>query len=271
VSEYFQVDAVERSSRELVLRVTVIDGNPNAFHLERNFALMLALDAAERDSPLTRDIARQLGYSGNLYDDDVDYDDVESALATLSAQYIDQVEIVATENLNPTAFTCDSGIGWTAGDGIGSTATYRLLFTTARWIEHIEAGDRWTSAAYDTSYGEELDRDYVVEVLERAAERIVLRVKPIPPHAEPVSDSPRFALGLLVERARATPYTFGSSIPALEVHDAEVMNAAAPDYIESVVQRDSEGDTVTLEVVVADPSSLEAFEPGMRWLAYGFA
>jgi hypothetical protein len=286
VSEYFQVDAVERSSRELVLRVTVIDGNPNAFHIERNFALMLALDAGSRDNPLTRDIARQLGYSGNLYDDDVSYEDIESTLATLSAHYIDQVEIVATENLNPTARASDSGsIGWTAGAGIGSTATYRLLFTQGRWIEHIKAGDRWTSAAYDTSYGEELDREYLVEVLERAAERIVLRVRPISPHADPVSDSPRFALGLLVERAqvpsqtsprrlspatRASIWAAGSGLPALEFQDDDVMIAAAPDYIESVVQSDSEGGTVTLDVVVTDPSTIEAFEPGLRWLAFGF-
>ena len=59
MSEYFQVDVVARSFRELVLRVEVIDGNPNAFHIERNCALLMALDAEPRDNAFTRDLANQ--------------------------------------------------------------------------------------------------------------------------------------------------------------------------------------------------------------------
>jgi len=72
MTERFQVDVLERTDRELVLRLTAIDGNATAFYVQRNFAMALALHAECRDSPLTRDVARQLGYEGNLHDD---YDD----------------------------------------------------------------------------------------------------------------------------------------------------------------------------------------------------
>ena len=273
MSEYFQVDVVARSFRELVLRVEVIDGNPNAFHIERNCALLMALDAEPRDNALTRDLADQLGceFSLSCYLGDVEA--MEMALGTIAAQYIEQVEIIATENLNPTAVTTPAGtIGWRQGHGIGSVATYRIRFTQARWIEHINAGSDWTSMAWDMTYGEELDRSFEVEVIEREGSRIVLRVKPIDEYADPVSDGARFVLGLLVERARVTPLRFGDSLPALEVHVDDVMNAAAPMVIQSVARRTTEdGDTGTLEVAVTDPASIAAFEPGMRWVALGFA
>jgi len=272
MSEYFQIDVVERSFRELVLRVEVIDGNPNAFHIERNCALLMALDAEPRDNALTRDVADQLGceFDSSSYLGDVDA--MEKALGTIAPQYVEQVEIIATENLSPTAVTTPAGtIGW-RGDGIGSVATYRILFTQARWIEHINAGGDWTSMAWDMTYGEELDRSFEVDVIERDGARIVLRVKPIDEYADPASDSPRFVLGLLVERARATPRRFGDSLPALEVDVDDEMNAAAPTYIDSVARHATEdGATVTLEVAVTDPASIAAFEPGMRWVAFGFA
>ena len=273
MSEYFQVDVVERSVRELVLRVEVIDGNPSGFHIERNCALLMALDAEPRDNALTRDLAGQLGCEFNLSGYLGDVDAMEKALGTIAAQYIERVEIIATENLNPTAVTTPTGsIGWRQGDGIGSVATYRVLFTEARWIEHINAGGDWTSMAWDMTYGEELDRSFEVEVIEREGVMIVLRVKPIDEYADPASDSARFALGLLVERASATPQRFGDSLPALEVQVDDEMNAAAPNYIQSVERRTTEdGATVTLEVAVTDPASIAAFEPGMRWIAFGFA
>jgi hypothetical protein len=273
MSEYFQVDVVARSFRELVLRVEVIDGNPNGFHIERNCALLMALDAEPRDNALTRDLADQLGCEFNLSSYLGDVDAMEKALGTIAVQYIEQVEILATENLNPTAVKTPAGtIGWRQGDGIGSVATYRILFTEARWMEHINAGADWTSMAWDMTYGEERDRSFEVEVIEREGSRIVLHVKAIDEYADPASDSARFALGLLVERASVTPQRFGDSLPALEVQVDDVMNAAAPNYIQSVARRTTEdGDAVTLEVAVTDPACIVAFEPGMRWVALGFA
>jgi len=124
---YFQVEAVERSFRELVLRLTVISGNPDTFNIERNFAVKLALDA-EMDSPLTRDVARQLGSEGNLHDDPDDFDDMEKALGTLAFQYVEKVEIIATDKLHPTAKKLETGtIQWERDDDqIDSSATYRI-------------------------------------------------------------------------------------------------------------------------------------------------
>ena len=108
-----------------------------------------------------------------------------------------------------------------------------------------------------------------MEVVARDGARIALRVKPMSEHADPVSDSARFALGLLAERAEIAPGMF--SLPAMEVQDDDEMIDAAPNYIESVARRETDGDTVTLEVVVTDPEHIAAFQPGMRWIAYGFA
>jgi len=125
------------------------------------------------------------------------------------------------------------------------------------------------------SYGEEWYRNYQVEVLECAETRIILRVNPVSEYADPVSDRARFVLGLLLERSQATPRKFGESLPALDQLDHAAMTAAAPEYIASVARRESESesdsDSVTLEVIVTDAESLAHFEPGMRWLAFGFA
>lgn len=61
------------------------------------------------------------------------------------------------------------------------------------------------------------------------------------------------------------------SLPAMEVQEDDVMIGVAPRYIEAVARRKADGDAVTLEVVVIDPAHIAAFEPGMRWSAFGFA
>jgi len=267
---YFQVEAVERSFRELVLRLTVISGNPDTFNIERNFAVKLALDA-EMDSPLTRDVARQLGSEGNLHDDPDDFDDMEKALGTIAVQYVEKVEIIATEKLHPTAKKLETGtIQWERDDDqLDSSATYRLLFTKSEWIEHIKAGDTWDSIAYDMSNWEESERGYLIEVLERDAKKIALRATPLREDESAAPANARVALGVLVERAQATPRFFDDSVPDVDVFDDDAMNAAAAEHIESVTSRDTDGNTVTLEVVVADPAILATFEPGMRWAAFG--
>jgi len=268
---YFQVEAVERSFRELVLRLTVISGNPDTFNIERNFAVQLALNDAT-DSPLSRDVARQLGSEGNLHDDPDDFDDMEKALGTIAVQYVEKVEIIATDKLPPTAKTLETGtIRWEErnDDQLGATATYRLLFTKAQWIDHIKVGDSWESIAYDISNWEESERGYGVEVLERDDRKIVLRATPLREDESAAPASARFVLGVLVERARDTPRLFGDSVPELDVFEDEAMIAAAKKHIESVTCRDTDGDTVTLEAVVTDPAMIEKFEPGMRWAAFG--
>lgn len=267
---YFRVDVLERAFRELVLRLTVITGNPDAFQIERNFAVQLALND-EIDSPLTRDVARQLGSEGNLHDDSDDYHALEKALGTIAFQYVEQVEIIATDKLHPSAEKLETGtIRWERDDDqIGSTATYRLLFTKAEWIQHIKAGDSWESIAYDISNWEESERGFGVEVLERDGAKIVLRVKPILECESAVPASAHFALGVLVERAQATPRLFDDSVPELDIFEDDAMLAAAQEHIESITRRETDGDTVTLEVAVTDPAMIEKFEPGMRWAAFG--
>jgi hypothetical protein len=267
---YFQVEAVERSFRELVLRLTVISGNPDSFHIERNFAVKLVLDA-ETDSALTRDVARQLGSSDNLYDDSADYDAMEKALGTIAVRYVEQVEIIATDKLHPTAKKLQTGtIQWERDDAqIGSSATYRLLFTKAQWIEHIDDGASWDSIAYDVSNWEESERGFLIEVLERDGKTIVLRTTPILTVESAAPVSARFALGVLVERAAASPRFFEDSVPELDVFDDDAMNAGANEHVESVTCRETDGDTVTLEVVFTDPAIIAKFETGMRWAAFG--
>jgi hypothetical protein len=271
VSEYFQVQAVTCADRELVLRVEVIDGNADGFSTARNVAVLLAIDANWKCG-LARDVARQFGFAGDLYDDDGAVDRLEKALGTIAVDYVEKVEIIATEKLPLTAETFDSGaIQWERdGEQIGCAATYRLLFTKPQWVAHIRAGDSWTSMAYDVSYAEESERAQSIEVLERQGATIVLRAKPILEFVTPAPASARFALGVLIERARVTPRTFGDSLPDLEVHENDVMTEAAPEYIASVTERERDGDTVTLEIVVKDPATIAAFEVGMRWSAFGF-
>jgi len=269
---YFQVEAVERSFRELVLRLTVISTNPDGFYIDRNFAVQLALNAAI-DSPLTRDVARQLGSEGNLHDAPDDFDAMEKALGTIAYQYVEQVEILATDKLHPTARKLETGtIRWEDRDDdqLDSTATYRLLFTKAQWIDHIKVGDSWDSIAYDISNWEESERDYGVEVLERDGTKIVLRAKRILEHEEDLAPaSARFVLGVLIERAEATRTLFGDSVPIVDIFKDDAMIAAAQEHIKSVACRETDGDTVTLEAVVTDPAMIEKFEPGMRWAAFG--
>ena len=269
---YFQVEAVERSFRELVLRLTVISGNPDTFNIERNFAVLLALDTDTRDNSLSRDVAHQLGSEGNLHDDPDDFDDMEKSLGTIAFQYVEKVEIIATDKLPPTAKTLETGtIRWEErnDDQLGATATYRLLFTKAQWIDHITVGDSWDSIAYDISNWEESERGYGVEVLERDGNKIVLRATPLREDESAAPASAHFVLGVLVERAEATPRLFGDSVPELDVFKDDAMIAAAQEHIESVSCRETDGDVVTLEAVVADPAMIEKFEPGMRWAAFG--
>jgi len=94
-------------------------------------------------------------------------------------------------------------------------------------------------------------------------------VKPILECESAVPASAHFALGVLVERAQATPRLFDDSVPELDIFEDDAMLAAAQEHIESITRRETDGDTVTLEVAVTDPAMIEKFEPGMRWAAFG--
>jgi hypothetical protein len=274
MSDRYQVEALRREGREVDLRVEVVSENAYSFPVEPNFALLLVIDADGRCA-LGREVARQLGLGHDLHDGAGDVDACEVGLRTIAQSFIDDVRIVSTEDLAPGAWTGEWGSIYWERDGVRQgRAVYRVRFTEARWIEHLQPGMRWGTSAYDMSGTEELDRGFLVEVLARDGARVALRVTPKHDLIEDASDEPRFVSCLLVERAQAGRTPLRRHVGGLDLLDAEALAAAAELFIASIARRArAAGDApraLTLDVEMTDAAWAEHLEAGMRWAAFGF-
>jgi hypothetical protein len=268
MSSLFELEAIECRGRDVDLRVAIAHPDVPGFPTSRNFGLGLMLDFGGDESPLARELKRELGVTAL-------YEKKETDFVAVSPHYIESVAILETHGLLESDGSDEFGQRfWELDDAhMDAWAAYRVRVTQPEWCAHVRCGARANSAAYDASYGEEFAHGFRASLVSLADGAAVLEIVGLLGDGIPADST--FAFELLLDRAviGANPRVF--DLTDDDRADVAVLRGLAPSYVHSVERLASGGTpecpATTLRVALEQAEWLAHLRPGMAWLSFGIS
>jgi predicted DNA-binding WGR domain protein len=135
MSDLYDVRAVSRSNKDLVLEVKVVHPDAMDISADRSFALMMLRDTVEDTDPLAREVS---------LNDSMDKD----WLKKYAAGFISAVRVTGVKDAPPAAARKDSHHRYWDEPKNWMSGQLYVTVTDPAWIAHIKPGATWSSAAF---------------------------------------------------------------------------------------------------------------------------
>lgn len=138
MSELYHVQCVKKENNEVILKVYIVHADESEFYAKKNFALQLIWQPANPYLGVDFPIGKEISFEQFM---DVEW------INKHCKEFIRSVEITAIKN-----YPVPDGLSFkNAMERLNELpmAEFKIIVTDMKWLDQIESGQVWKSAAYD--------------------------------------------------------------------------------------------------------------------------